>query len=105
MSFGLSAAAWTAIAAAVGTTYTVASSEDAKRKQGNAQSRALDAAKKQEREADIASNRANQRKPDAAAILAAAMQGGAGGLPSTMLTGASGVDMNGLLSKSTMLGG
>jgi uncharacterized NAD-dependent epimerase/dehydratase family protein len=104
MSFGLTAAAWTAIAAGVGATYTVASGIDQSRKQGHAQDNARAAAKKQERDAQIANNMANRRKPNAAALVAAAMQAGGGG-GSTLLTGPSGVDANGFIAKNTMLGG
>ncbi len=57
------------------------------------------------KQADQDFNRANQRKPDTAAILSAAQQAGKGGASGTMLTGAQGVDPASLtLGKNTLLG-
>lgn len=56
-------------------------------------------------QADQAFNQANQKRPDTAAILAAAQQAGKGGASGTMLTGPQGVDPSQLtLGKSTLLG-
>lgn len=53
-----------------------------------------------------ANNRANQKKPDAAALLAGNQAAGKGGASGTMLTGPSGVDPSALqLGKTTLLGG
>ena len=62
-----------------------------------------DAAAKQ---ADEDFNRANQKRPDTNAILAAAQDSVRGGTSGTMLTGAQGVDPETLkLGKTTLLGG
>lgn len=56
-------------------------------------------------QADQDFNRANQKRPDAAAILSAAQQSGKQGASGTMLTGPQGVDPSTLaLGKSTLLG-
>ena len=55
--------------------------------------------------ADEATNRANQKNPDTAAILSAAQQSGKAGASGTMLTGPTGVDVSTLqLGKNTLLG-
>ncbi len=60
---------------------------------------------KQEQENDQAMNRANQKKPNTAAILAAAQQAGKGGIGGTLLTGPSGVPDDLLsLGKTGLLG-
>ena len=51
-------------------------------------------------------NRANQKRPNANAILAAAQQAARGGMGSTLLTGPQGVNPGEMsLGKSTLLGG
>lgn len=56
-------------------------------------------------QADQAFNQANQKRPDASAILSAAQQSGKQGASGTMLTGPQGVDPSTLaLGKSTLLG-
>jgi L-serine deaminase len=68
-----------------------------------AQNQAADQAKAS---ADQAFNKANPKKPDAAAMLYGNQQAAAGGVGSTMLTGPAGVDPATLsLGKSTLLGG
>lgn len=68
-----------------------------------AQNKAMDQARA---DADQAFNRANPKKPDAAAMLYGNQQAGSGGAGSTMLTGPQGTDPNGLsLGKTTLLGG
>lgn len=68
-----------------------------------AQHQAADQAR---RDADQAFNRANPKKPDAAAMLYGNQQAGSGGAGSTMLTGSQGIDPSTLsLGKSTLLGG
>ena len=58
------------------------------------------------RAADEATNRANQKRPNANAILAAAQQAAKGGMGGTLLTGPQGVNTDELsLGKSTLLGG
>lgn len=72
--------------------------------QGRAQ--ALRTAEKTEAEATRANNRANQKTPDLAAMLAANQLAATGGQGSTMLTGPGGVNPNSLsLGKSSLIGG
>lgn len=102
-----------AVAAVVGTAYTVKSGEEAKKQQNraleqqaqaNAQAKA--AAEKQQATAEQNMARANQKRPDTAAILSEAGQAARGGPAGTMLTGAQGIDPSMLtLGKNTLLGG
>jgi DNA-directed RNA polymerase beta subunit len=100
-----------AVAAVVGTTYSVYSGEQAKgrqqdalRQQEAAQAQQLDQSKQAASTAQQNINKANQKRPDTQAIMGdAAMSGGAGG---TMLTGPQGIDPQQLaLGKNTLLGG
>lgn len=94
-----------AVAAVVGTAYTVYSGERAADAQSSAQNEARANAEKQATAADQAQNKANQKKPDTSAILSAAGQAGKAGESSTMLTGPMGVNANQLnLGKNTLLG-
>ena len=94
-----------AVAAVVGTGYSIASGVDSSRKQSHAQQQAMQRAKKQERQSQIATNRANQKSPDSKSALSAARQAGKAGASGTMLTGSQGVDPNSLsLGKNTLLG-
>jgi hypothetical protein len=90
--------------------YSIASGEDAKRKQANAlskqeaaQQQAVNAAQGQRKKSEMAINQANREQPNVAGIMESASSlGGAGG---TMLTGPTGVNPNALaLGKSTLLG-
>lgn len=102
MSFGWTAAVWTAIGVGVSAVGTV-SSMDSQRKAGN---QAKDAAAASARAAEEAQNKANARKPDTAAAMAAAILAGKSGQSGTMLTGPSGIDTNSLmLGRATLLGG
>ena len=96
--------------AAAGTGYSIASGEDAKKKQASAlskqeaaQKQAVSAAQGQRKQSEMAINQANRQTPNVAGIMeSASAMGGAGG---TMLTGPTGVDPNALaLGKSTLLG-
>ena len=96
--------------AGAGLGYTIASGEDAKRKQANAlskqesaQTQAVNAAQGQRKKSEMAINQANRATPNVQGIMeSASAMGGAGG---TMLTGPTGVDPNALaLGKSTLLG-
>ena len=96
--------------AAAGTGYSIASGEDAKRKQASAlskqeaaQKQAVNAAQGQRKQSEMAINQANRQTPNVAGIMeSASAMGGAAG---TMLTGPTGVDPNALaLGKSTLLG-
>lgn len=106
MSGGISATTVLAAAAVAGTAYAVYSGERAADAQSKAQNEARANAAKQEKAADEATNRANQKRPDTMAILDAAAQSGKGGASGTMLTGPQGVDPSALnLGKNTLLGG
>lgn len=94
-----------AAAAVAGTAYSVYSGEQNRRAQGAAQQQAKEAALKQEKAAEEANNRANQKGADTVGALSAAQQAGKAGASGTMLTGSSGVDPAALnLGKTTLLG-
>lgn len=96
--------------AGAGLGYSIASGEDAKRKQANAltkqenaQKQAVNAAEGQRKQSEMAINQANRQTPNVAGIMQAASKDAESG---TMLTGPTGVDPNALsLGKSTLLGG
>ena len=99
--------------AGAGLGYTIASGEDAKRKQANAlgnqqaaQAQAVKAAEGQRKRSEMAINQANRQTPNVAGIMQSARAGGGdSGASGTMLTGPTGVDPNALaLGKSTLLG-
>lgn len=94
------------IAAAVASTAVAyQNGQEQKKSAESAQQQAQANADKQEKAADQATNRANQKKPDTGAILDAATQAGKGGASGTMLTGAQGIDPSTLsLGKNTLLG-
>lgn len=70
-----------------------------------AMNQAKDNADKQEKQAEEAMRRQNQKQPDTNALLSAAQQGGKAGASGTMLTGPGGIDPSALnLGKSTLLG-
>lgn len=94
-----------AVAAAVGTGASIYSGMEQKKAADNASRQAQANADKMASEADQATNRANQKRPDTAAILGAAQQAGRAGASGTMLTGPTGVDPSTLqLGKNTLLG-
>lgn len=94
-----------AAAAVAGAVVSYQNGQDQKKAAKSAQAQAQANADKQEKAADQATNRANQKKPDTGAILDAATQAGKGGASGTMLTGAQGIDPNMLsLGKNTLLG-
>lgn len=105
MSAATTVAAVVAAVATVGSAvygnYTAAESAS---DQKNAQEDAIRRANKQEAAAAESTNRANQKKPDMAGILAAAQQAAKGGTSGTMLTGPTGADPNASLGKSSLLG-
>lgn len=109
-TIGAIGAGVTAAATAAGLGYTIASGEDAKRKQANAlenqekaQQQAVNAAQGQRKRSEMAINQANRQTPNVAGIMESASA--AGGSSGTMLTGPTGVDPNALaLGKSTLLG-
>lgn len=99
-------ALWAMAAAAVAGAGSSVYSADQNRKATNeASDRAKENALRQEKMADEASNKANQKTPDANAIMSAAQQMGKAGASGTMLTGPSGVDASSLgLGKKSLLG-
>lgn len=102
-----------AVAAVVGTGYSVYSGEKQKKQQKkslamqrDANMKAETAANQQADKADIAQNRANRKKANVGGILSAANQAGKSGAAGTMLTGSMGVDPGSLnLGSNTLLGG
>lgn len=95
-----------AVAAVIGTSYAVYSGERAASAQDDANKKAEQNAKTQADQADQAVNRANGKRPNIGAMLAANQQAAKGGQSGTMLTGPAGIDPNVLnLSKNTLLGG
>ena len=96
--------------AVAGTGYSIASGEDAKKKQAqalsrqeSAQTQAVNAAQGQRKKSEMAINQANRQTPNVQGIMESASA--AGGAAGTMLTGPTGVDPNALaLGKSTLLG-
>ena len=112
---GITTAVILGVGAAVGAAglgYTIASGEDAKRKQADAlgrqqtaQKQAVASAETQRQQSEQLVNRANQRTPDVSSIMQAAADSSSGGAAGTMLTGRAGVDPNSLaLGKSSLLG-
>jgi predicted ATP-dependent serine protease len=104
-SFGASVAGM--IAAGVGSAalgYSAHTANKARKDQRSANNAAAEVARKQASLADQANNRANAKRPDLAALFVGnAMPGG---ISSTMLTGAKGVDKSQLLlGRNTLLGG
>lgn len=119
-TIGAIGAGVTAAATAAGVGYTIASAQDARRKQANAlskqesalskqesaQAQAVKAAEGQRKRSEMVVNQANRQQPNVAGITQAARAGGGdSGASGTMLTGPIGVDPNTLeLGKSTLLG-
>lgn len=102
MSFGWTAATW----AAIGVGVSAATAIDSSKRQGYASRVAKDNALASQAESDRATNRANARSPDVAAMLTANMLAGKQGGASTMLTGPQGVDPSQLtLGRTSLLGG
>ena len=98
---------------AAGLGYSIASGEDAKKKQASAlskqeatQAQAVKAAEGQRKRSEMVMNQANRQTPNVAGIMQSARAGGGdSGASGTMLTGPTGVDPNALaLGKSTLLG-
>lgn len=102
---GVTAMTVLAGAAAAGTAYSIYAGEKARGAQEDAQNQARANAQKTADAADQATNRANQKAPDASALLSANQAAAKGGPSGTMLTGTSGIDPSLLqLGKSTLLG-
>lgn len=94
-------------AAVVGSTLASAYSANKQAKaQESATAQATEAAKKQASQAEEATNRANAKRPDTAAMASANKQASMAGNVGTMLTSPMGVDPATLqLGKNTLLGG
>lgn len=93
-----------ATVAAAATVYSGYTANKARQDQRSANRAAAAEAKKQASLADQANNRANAKAPDLGAMFAG--NGMPGGVSSTMLTGAKGVDSSQLLlGRNTLLGG
>ena len=109
-TIGAIGAGVTAAATAAGVGYSIASGEDAKKKQAqalsrqeSAQTQAVNAAQGQRKKSEMAINQANRQTPNVQGIMESASA--AGNAAGTMLTGPTGVDPNALtLGKSTLLG-
>ena len=117
---GGTAAAWVAAAvAAVGVGVSAQSAGEQKKANAESQAqqqKALSQQKDQQaaaekyqsdqlKQAQEATNKTNQKRPDTAGVLAAAQQAGKSGASGTMLTGSQGVDPSALsLGKNTLLG-
>ena len=102
MSFTITAVA----IAAIGTGYSIYAGERSASMQAEAQKQAKANALKQEKAADEANNRANQKTPDTNALLSSAQQLSKMGTAGTMLTGPQGIDPATLqLGKTSLLGG
>lgn len=94
-----------AIAAVVGTGFSIYQGITAQNAQDSAQRQAKKQADAQLLQGQQDMNRANAKHPDVNAILSAAQQAGKGGESGTLLTGTSGVAPGSLpLGKSTLLG-
>lgn len=102
---GVTATTILAGAAVAGTAYSIYNGQQQLSAQKKGQQQALANANAQATAADQAMNKANQKRPDVAAILDAAAQSGRSGVSGTMLTGAQGVNQNSMaLGRSTLLG-
>lgn len=98
--------AFTALAAVAATTAaTIYSGNQTEKASNRASDRATQIAAKQSAQAEEDMNRANVKRPNTSAILAANEQAAKGGIGSTMLTGPSGIDLGAsLLGRNTLLG-
>lgn len=107
MSFGISAAGWAAITAAVAAVGTGVSYQQGQQ-QVKAQRSAADIAKRNaDRQAKLAEeemNAANKKRANTSGIMSAAQMAGKAGVSGTMLTGASGAGPL-TLGKTNLLGG
>lgn len=102
MSFATAVAAAAAVA---GAAVAYKNGQDQKDAAEKASRQAQANADKQEKAADEATNRSNQKRANTGAILDAATQSGKAGASGTMLTGPQGIDPNLLnLGKNTLLG-
>ena len=93
-------------ATAANTGYSIYAGEQNAKRQESAQRNAMRQAEATAKSNEEAVNRANMKRPNVNAILAAAQNSAKSGVGSTMLTGPTGVDQSALsLGKSTLLGG
>lgn len=95
-----------AASALIGAGTAAYTSDQSRKAQHQGQDQAAAQAVTTQAAATNATNRANARGPDSAALLSANMLAGQSGQASTMLTGAQGVDPSQLtLGRSSLLGG
>lgn len=103
MSLAIVAA--TAVAVAGSPAYTAYTSNKASKRQQGAQREAVAQAERQAVQAERDFNRANAKKPNVGAIVAANQQASLTGQAGTMLTGPQGIDPTKLeLGRNTLLG-
>lgn len=94
-----------AVITAVAAVASAATAYQSSQQQESASKKSQALAEKNAKAAEEATNKADRKSPDTAAILSAAEQAGKSGASSTMLTGSSGIDPSALtLGKSTLLG-
>ena len=97
--------AFQAVAAAVGTAYSIYSGEKARKANKRAATQARTDAEAAARSADQAYNRQNQKQPNIAALLQKNQAMGSKGYGGTFLTGTGGAaPSSGMLGRSTLLG-
>ena len=102
----LATAAILGAVAAAGMGYSIYEGERSATAQNRSQRQALANSRAAAQSADEANNRANQKRPNANAILDSAQQAAKGGMGGTLLTGPQGVSPGEMsLGKSTLLGG
>lgn len=101
----MSLAITAAVAVGGALTYSAYTSNQASKRQQGAQREAVAQAEKQAAQAEREFNRANAKKPNVGAIVAANQQASLTGQAGTMLTGPQGIDPTKLeLGKNTLLG-
>lgn len=102
----ISATAVLAGAALAGTAATIYNGQQQKKAQAKAQATTEANAAATAKQAELATNKANAKAPNTAALASANVLAANGGQGSTMLTGASGISNDQLsLGKTTLLGG
>ena len=94
-----------AVAAAVGTGYSIYSGERAQKQNKKAAAQARLDGEKAARDADRASNMANQKQPNVAAMMKRNTDASSRGVGGTFLTGGGGAPVaSGMLGRTTLLG-
>lgn len=94
-----------ATAAVASTGYSVYSGQKAAKTQKRAATQAARQAEQQQRQAEREFNRANQKRPNIAAMMTRNRAAGGGGLAGTFLTGQGGAPVaGGMLGRTSLLG-